>query len=154
MKHMRIGAMSLNLHIFTRILRPKYTKLNISKCYFNNVFHNSSHDSPDSSRVGCTRFARSPFVCYAPSSNLKTGWFVSLKTRMAGWKNRAAGWFIDREFFMRANGQVRFLKISARLQRRAAGTLASVLGLWLVVTFGMAINQVTLSAQRVALRVT
>ena len=70
---------------------------------------------------------------------------------MAGWKNRAAGWFIDREFFMRANGQVRFLKISARLQRRAAGTLASVLGLWLVVTFGMAINQATLSAQRVAL---
>ncbi len=52
---------------------------------------------------------------------------------------------------MRANGQVRFLKISARLQRRAAGTLASVLGLWLLVTFGMAINQVTLSAQRLAL---
>jgi murein DD-endopeptidase MepM/ murein hydrolase activator NlpD len=43
------------------------------------------------------------------------------------------------------------LKISARLQRRAAGTLASVLGLWLLVTFGMAINQVTLSAQRLAL---
>ncbi|WP_300038245.1 M23 family metallopeptidase [Sphingorhabdus sp.] len=76
---------------------------------------------------------------------------MSLKTRMSGWKNRAAGWFIDREFFMRANGQVRFLKISARLQRRAAGTLASVLGLWLLVTFGMAINQVTLSAQRLAL---
>jgi murein DD-endopeptidase MepM/ murein hydrolase activator NlpD len=70
---------------------------------------------------------------------------------MSGLKNRAAGWFIDREFFMRANGQVRFLKISAQVQRRAAGTLASVIGVWLVITFGMAINQMTVSAQRVAL---
>jgi murein DD-endopeptidase MepM/ murein hydrolase activator NlpD len=70
---------------------------------------------------------------------------------MSGWKNRIAGWFIDREFFMRANGQVRFLKISAQLQRRAAATFASVIGVWLLVTFGMAINQVTVSAQRLAL---
>ena len=70
---------------------------------------------------------------------------------MSGWKNRIAGWFIDREFFMRANGQVRFLKISAQLQRRVAATLASVIGVWLLVTFGMAINQVTVTAQRLAL---
>jgi murein DD-endopeptidase MepM/ murein hydrolase activator NlpD len=76
---------------------------------------------------------------------------VTLKIRISGWKDRIAGWFIDREFFMRANGQVRFLKISAQLQRRAAFTFASVIGLWLLVTFGMAINQVTLSAQRLAL---
>lgn len=62
-----------------------------------------------------------------------------------------AGWFIDREFFMRANGQVRFLKISAQLQRRTAATVAIVIGVWLLVTFDMAINQVTVSAQRVAL---
>jgi murein DD-endopeptidase MepM/ murein hydrolase activator NlpD len=70
---------------------------------------------------------------------------------MSGWKNRIAGWFIDREFFMRANGQVRFLKLSAQLQRRVAGTVASVVGLWLLVTLGMAINQVSVSAQRMAL---
>ncbi len=70
---------------------------------------------------------------------------------MSGWKNRIAGWFIDREFFMRANGQVRFLKLSAQLQRRVAGTVASVVGLWLVVTLGMAINQVSVTAQRMAL---
>jgi murein DD-endopeptidase MepM/ murein hydrolase activator NlpD len=70
---------------------------------------------------------------------------------MSGWKNRVAGWFIDREFFMRANGQVRFLKLSAQLQRRVAGTVASVVGLWLVVTLGMAINQLSVSAQRMAL---
>jgi murein DD-endopeptidase MepM/ murein hydrolase activator NlpD len=79
------------------------------------------------------------------------GWFVSLKVRISGWKNRIAGWFIDREFFMRANGQVRFLKISAQLQRRTAFTLASVIGVWLLVTFGMAINQMTVTAQRLAL---
>ena len=70
---------------------------------------------------------------------------------MSGWKNRINGWFIDREFFMRANGQIRFLKISAQLQRRSAATVASVIGVWLLVTFGMAINQVTVSAQRLAL---
>jgi murein DD-endopeptidase MepM/ murein hydrolase activator NlpD len=79
------------------------------------------------------------------------GWVVSLKIRMSGWKNRIAGWFVDREFFMRANGQVRFLKLSAQLQRRAAAILASVIGVWLVVTFGMAINHVTVTAQRLAL---
>lgn len=52
---------------------------------------------------------------------------------------------------MRANGQVRFLKLSAQLQRRVAGTVASVVGLWLVVTLGMAINQVSVTAQRMAL---
>lgn len=52
---------------------------------------------------------------------------------------------------MRANGQVRFLKISAQVQRRAAGTLASVVAFWLVITLGMAINQVTVTAQRLAL---
>ncbi|WP_333567703.1 M23 family metallopeptidase [Sphingorhabdus sp.] len=70
---------------------------------------------------------------------------------MSGWKDRIAGWFIDREFFMRANGQVRFLKISAQLQRRTAVTLASVIGIWLLVTVGMAINQMTVTAQRLAL---
>jgi murein DD-endopeptidase MepM/ murein hydrolase activator NlpD len=70
---------------------------------------------------------------------------------MSGWTDRIAGWFIDREFFMRANGQVRFLKISAQVQRRVAGTAATVIGVWLVVTLGMAINQVSVTAQRMAL---
>ena len=76
---------------------------------------------------------------------------MSLKANIAGWKNRAAGWFVDREFFMRANGQVRFLKISALLQRRVAGTAALVVGAWLVVTLGMAINQFSVSFERMAL---
>lgn len=80
-----------------------------------------------------------------------TGWVVSLQTRMTGWQNRIAGWFIDREFFMRANGQVRFLKISAQLQRRVAGLVALVVGVWLIVTLGMAINQISVTIERMAL---
>ena len=52
---------------------------------------------------------------------------------------------------MRANGQVRFLKISAHLQRRVATVVASVVGLWLVITLGMFVNQISVSAQRLAL---
>ena len=76
---------------------------------------------------------------------------MSLLAKWAGFKNRLAGWFVDREFFMRANGQVRFLRISAIVQRRIAGITASVIGLWLVVTLGMMINQVSVSAERLAL---
>lgn len=78
-------------------------------------------------------------------------WVVSLLAKWTGYKNRVAGWFVDREFFMRANGQVRFLRISARLQRRIAGVTASVVGVWLVITLGMMINQVSVSVERMAL---
>jgi murein DD-endopeptidase MepM/ murein hydrolase activator NlpD len=76
---------------------------------------------------------------------------VSLQANVAGWKNRMAGWFVDREFFMRANGQVRFLKISATLQRRVAAIAALVVGVWLVITLAMAINQVAVTIERMAL---
>ena len=76
---------------------------------------------------------------------------MSLQTRLTGWQSRIAGWFIDREFFMRANGQVRFLKISAQLQRRVAGSVALVVGIWLVITLGMAINQISVTIERMAL---
>ena len=78
-------------------------------------------------------------------------WVVSLLAKWTGFKNRLAGWFVDREFFMRANGQVRFLKISAQLQRRVVGLAASVVGVWLVITLGMMINQVSVSVERLAL---
>jgi murein DD-endopeptidase MepM/ murein hydrolase activator NlpD len=86
------------------------------------------------------------------STIIITGWWVvSLLAKWTGVKNRLAGFFVDREFFMRANGQVRFLRISAVLQRRVAGVAASVVGVWLVVTLGMMINQVSVSVERMAL---
>jgi murein DD-endopeptidase MepM/ murein hydrolase activator NlpD len=78
-------------------------------------------------------------------------WVVSLLAKWAGFKNRLAGWFVDREFFMRSNGQVRFIRISAQLQRRVASVVACVVGVWLVITLGMMVNQLSVSAERMAL---
>jgi murein DD-endopeptidase MepM/ murein hydrolase activator NlpD len=44
---------------------------------------------------------------------------------------RLAHWFTDREFFMRSNGQVRFIRVSAGAQRRAAGGVALLLLGWI-----------------------
>lgn len=44
---------------------------------------------------------------------------------------RLRAWFPDREFFMRSEGQVRFIRISARLQMRAAAVAGALLVAWL-----------------------
>ncbi|MEW4468663.1 M23 family metallopeptidase [Parasphingorhabdus sp. JC815] len=64
---------------------------------------------------------------------------------------RVNNMFTDREFFMRANGQVRFLTISAQLQKRIAITIGAVIGLWLVVTLAMTVSQLTITGERMAL---
>ncbi len=71
--------------------------------------------------------------------------------RLTDFKNRIADLFIDREFFMRSNGQIKFLKISARLQRVVASIIASILLLWVVATLFMAVNQYSVSIERMAL---
>lgn len=78
-------------------------------------------------------------------------WVVPFRSKETGLKDRLMGWFVDREFFMRSNGQVRFLKISAKLQRRVATGVAALIGVWLVVTIGMAVNQASISFERIAL---
>jgi murein DD-endopeptidase MepM/ murein hydrolase activator NlpD len=42
------------------------------------------------------------------------------------WGEQLRLWFPDREFFMRSDGQVRFIKISSKLQIRAAGAVLAV----------------------------
>lgn len=49
-----------------------------------------------------------------------------------GWLSRIRTWFPDREFFMRSQGQVRFIKISSKLQMIAAGTALAALLAWTV----------------------
>ncbi|WP_342742795.1 M23 family metallopeptidase [Erythrobacter tepidarius] len=57
---------------------------------------------------------------------------MSDKISLRKWGEQLRAWFPDREFFMRSDGQVRFIKISSKLQIRAAAlALAVVLG-WLV----------------------
>ncbi|MEL6706991.1 MAG: M23 family metallopeptidase [Pseudomonadota bacterium] len=51
------------------------------------------------------------------------------------------GWFPDREFFMRSEGQVRFITISSRLQMTAAGVALAVAVGWALSLGVMAWNQ-------------
>ena len=47
-----------------------------------------------------------------------------------GWLSRINSWFPDREFFMRSEGQVRFITISSRVQKAAAATAVGVATVW------------------------
>ncbi len=68
-----------------------------------------------------------------------------------GLKARLDHMFTDREFFMRSHGQVRFLTISARLQKRLFYTVAAALIFWILVTLAMMVNQLTVTSERMAL---
>tara|TARA_R110002126_G_scaffold10841_5_gene49529 strand:+ start:3701 stop:4885 length:1185 start_codon:yes stop_codon:yes gene_type:complete len=68
-----------------------------------------------------------------------------------GLKARLDHMFTDREFFMRSHGQVRFLTISATLQKRVFYSVAAALAFWLIVTLAMMVNQLTVSGERMAL---
>ncbi len=51
---------------------------------------------------------------------------------------RIKGWFPDREFIMRSQGQVRFVRISSSLQMKAAGSAAALAVVWSA-TMGVAL---------------
>lgn len=60
---------------------------------------------------------------------------------VSGFKNRLRSWFPDREFFMRSQGQVRFIKVSAKVQMVGAAILIALLLAWLISMAGMAMSQ-------------
>lgn len=68
------------------------------------------------------------------------------------WINRLRAWFPDREFFMRSQGQVRFIRISSRLQMIAAGIVSALLLAWVVTMLGAAYSQYASTRDRVDLR--
>jgi len=68
-----------------------------------------------------------------------------------GLKARLDHMFTDREFFMRSHGQVRFLTISAILQKRVFYSVVAALAFWLLITLAMMINQLTVAGERMAL---
>ena len=59
--------------------------------------------------------------------------------------------FPEREFFMRSQGQVRFIRISPRLQMTAAAIVAGLLLAWLVSMAVMAVSQYAATRDRLAL---
>lgn len=68
-----------------------------------------------------------------------------------GFKDRLRTWFPDREFFMRSQGQVRFIKVSSRVQMIAAAIVSALLVAWLVSMSAMAISQYLSTRDRLAL---
>ena len=59
--------------------------------------------------------------------------------------------FPEREFFMRSQGQVRFIKISSRLQIAVVGIVAVLLAAWIVTMATVAISQILSTRDRIAL---
>ncbi len=53
---------------------------------------------------------------------------------------RLRTWFPDREFFMRSQGQVRFIKISSRTQLLAAGAVTALLLVWMLTMAAMTLS--------------
>ena len=60
-------------------------------------------------------------------------------------------WFPEREFFMRADGQVRFIRISSILQMRIAGAIAAALLIWMIMVLWMLISGLISFYDRAAL---
>ncbi len=78
---------------------------------------------------------------------------LSFQTNAAGLRNRLTDFFVDREFFMRANGEVRFIRLSARLQKRVALFAALGIAALLIIAAMMLVGQLMLGAERNALAV-
>ena len=85
-----------------------------------------------------------------PQTKLRV-WVVQIFNRFSGLNSRLANWFPDREFFMRSQGQVKFLKVSSRLQMTAAGIVAGALLFWVAAMLFAAVNQYMITQDRIAL---
>jgi murein DD-endopeptidase MepM/ murein hydrolase activator NlpD len=62
---------------------------------------------------------------------------VSDTSRWTALRSRADILFRDHEIFVRTGGEVRFLRVSARAQKRVAWIAGSALGVWALATVGM-----------------
>ncbi len=65
-----------------------------------------------------------------------------------GIRHRLRAWFPDREFFMRSQGQVRFIKVSSKLQIGAASAVLIALIAWGLTMGAMAWTQYSAQADR------
>jgi len=88
----------------------------------------------------CERFASRPEQCYRTLRGITELYGVVLRSlSITEIQERIAAWFPDREFFMRSNGHVRFIRVSSRLQKRAAGAVVGLAALWLGSLGGVAL---------------
>ena len=82
-----------------------------------------------------------------------TRWGRHLSSKPTGlrhWRQRFDALFQDHEIFIRTHGHVRFLRISAVWQKRAALIAAAVLLVWAAATLAILINQLLGADERAA----
>jgi murein DD-endopeptidase MepM/ murein hydrolase activator NlpD len=82
-----------------------------------------------------------------------TRWGRHLSSKSTGlrhWRQRFNALFQDHEIFIRTHGQVRFLRISAKWQKRVALIAAAVLLAWAGATLAVLVNQLLTSGERAA----
>lgn len=70
--------------------------------------------------------------------NMDRGVVLKIFAAAGGWMDRLRTWFPDREFFMRSQGQVRFIKISSKFQMVVAALLVGALLAWAISMAAMA----------------
>ncbi|MEL6878399.1 MAG: peptidoglycan DD-metalloendopeptidase family protein [Pseudomonadota bacterium] len=69
----------------------------------------------------------------------------------SNWRERLQEWFPDREFFMRSQGQVRFITITSRMQKIAATTVVALVIGWSVTMAAMAWSKYQADVDRLSL---
>ncbi len=75
---------------------------------------------------------------------------LSDKSGGARWFQRLDALFQDHELFVRTRGEVRFLRITARWQKRVAGAVGAVLLCWGGITAAMAVDHMLSAGERSA----
>lgn len=68
-----------------------------------------------------------------------------------GFVARLRSWFPEREFFMRSKGQVRFVRLSSRLQMTVAAVVAGIALVWVGTMATVAVGQLLETHDRMAL---
>lgn len=112
----------------------------------------SSDDSGDSARVRARGFDSSQSPGYrATRRKITLGSIILQRSAPGGFLSRLRSWFPEREFFMRSQGQVRFVRISSRLQMTVAAIAAGVALAWLVTMAAVLIGQLVSTSNRMAL---
>ncbi|KLE34352.1 M23 family metallopeptidase [Aurantiacibacter luteus] len=74
-----------------------------------------------------------------------------MKNKVAGGLDRLRSWFPEREFFMRSEGQVRFITVTSRMQMTAAGVAGAAALAFVVSLGGAAFSQYRASSERASL---
>lgn len=76
---------------------------------------------------------------------------MAQKQVFASMSARVRGWFPEREFFMRSQGHVRFIRLSSRFQMRVAAGLLLLALVWLGTMLGVTISRLIETQHRLSL---